>query len=384
MARGTIRRRGNSFQGRVKVKNAVGEWTDASVSASTEAECERKLEALVRQARRGGDATGGRKMTVAGMLNHWLDLNDDTFSPTTIKNTRSIVNKHFANALGRKPVTKLNVADLNVFYKGLVDKGLAPSSVQRIHASLRAALKLALQYGWIGENPAALARIPKAGKSKHRITPPTVAEVTTLIHGAFDVDGDFGLFVWLATATGARRGELVALRWSRIDLDAGTLTIEFAMADGNDGCVVKDTKTGNVRTIGLDGATVQLLKEHRTELKRRALAAGVPVAADPYLFSFDEDGATPWRLELPSKRFARLADAVSLPAVRLHDLRHYSVTALLAAGVDLTTVAGRHGHAGGGRTTLAVYAHFVQSADQHAADVMGAGMASMTRGTKAG
>ena len=57
--------------------------------------------------------------------------------------------------------------------------------------------------------------------------------------------------------------------------------------------------------------------------------------------------------------------------VRLHDLRHFHATRLLVAGVDVATVAGRLGHSGGGRTTLAVYSHVLEQADRHAADIIG-------------
>lgn len=70
-----------------------------------------------------------------------------------------------------------------------------------------------------------------------------------------------------------------------------------------------------------------------------------------------------------TRRFRRLCDSAGLEGVRLHDLRHYVATQLLAAGVDVRTVAGRLGHRNAA-TTLNVYAHFVPEADRRAADVL--------------
>ena len=87
------------------------------------------------------------------------------------------------------------------------------------------------------------------------------------------------------------------------------------------------------------------------------------------MFSFDPDGTRPWRPDVVTHRFARLREQVGLPTVRLHDLRHYVATRLLAGGVAVSTVAGRLGHARTS-TTLNVYGHFVPSSDQAAADFL--------------
>lgn len=106
-------------------------------------------------------------------------------------------------------------------------------------------------------------------------------------------------------------------------------------------------------------------------MAEQALMCGVPLPAAAFLFSHEPDGSVPWRPGFASLKFRRLRDELGLDDVRLHDLRHFVATTLLAAGVDLRTVAGRLGHAGGGRTTLAVYAHFQQAPDRVAADLLG-------------
>jgi integrase len=155
---------------------------------------------------------------------------------------------------------------------------MAPATVRQVHAILRRALDQAARWGWIPANPAALASPPRLGSAK--IRPPTPEEVSRLLETAYEADPDFAVLLWLAATTGARRGELCALRWGHVDLEAAEL---------------------------------------RT---------------------------------------------------RLQDLRHDAATQLIAGGVDLRTVSGRIGHAGGGATTLRVYTHFLAAADRQAAEVL--------------
>jgi hypothetical protein len=88
------------------------------------------------------------------------------------------------------------------------------------------------------------------------------------------------------------------------------------------------------------------------------------------VFPAEVDGSKPWRPDLWTRRFAKLRDQAGTKA-RLHDVRHFVATTPLTSGVDLATVAGRLGHGGGGKSTLAIYSYFLQEPDRIAADVMG-------------
>lgn len=106
-------------------------------------------------------------------------------------------------------------------------------------------------------------------------------------------------------------------------------------------------------------------------MSERALTCGASLSADAFVFSNEADCSVPWRPDFVSLRFRRLRHGLGLDHVRLHDLRHFVATTLLGAGVDLRTGAGRLGHSGGGRTTVAVYAHFQEAVDREAADLLG-------------
>jgi integrase len=113
-----------------------------------------------------------------------------------------------------------------------------------------------------------------------------------------------------------------------------------------------------------------VLHGHRAECERRARAADVALADGAFVLSDRADGLQPWRPNRLTQAFGRLRSALGLDHVRLHDLRHFQATELIAAGVDVRTVAGRLGHADPS-TTLRVYAAFMEPADQGAAQVVG-------------
>ena len=185
---------------------------------------------------------------------------------------------------------------------------------------LRAALAQAVRWEWIATNPADRVDTRKrfAGPAR-AIVPPAPDVVARLLDGAADMDHDFGVWLHLAAATGARRGELCALRWSDIDLDAATVVVERSIAIG-DTLVEKTTKTGNRRRVSLAAPTVAALRAHRRRCAERSLACGAPLAVDAFVFSFDVDCSSPWRPDLVTHRFGRLCRQLDVDGVRLHDL----------------------------------------------------------------
>jgi integrase len=172
------------------------------------------------------------------------------------------------------------------------------------------------------------------------------------------------MLVWLTMVTGARRGELCGLRWSHVDLQNGVL-IRRAIAQHGAERFEKDTKTHQQRRVALDPETVKALAEHLERCQARCEAVGVPLARDAFVFSLAPDSSRPLVPSSLSQRYSRLAKRLGIET-HLHCLRHYSATELIAAGVDVRTVAGRLGHSGGGVTTLRVYAAWLAEADQRA------------------
>jgi integrase len=199
---------------------------------------------------------------------------------------------------------------------------------------------------------------------------PTAEEAARILNEAWK-DPQWGTLVWLAMTTGARRGELCALRRRHYDRRSAILTVEASVAGPRRQTREKDTKTHQKRRIALDPETVAILDGQIARQDTEAEQLGVKLMRDAFLFSLAPDCSTPLLPDSVTQRFGFLVHRLGIDTT-LHKLRHYNATELIAAGVDLRTVAGRLGHGGGGTTTLRVYAAWVSEADQRAAQSVAA------------
>jgi integrase len=244
---------------------------------------------------------------------------------------------------------------------------MTASALRDVHAILSVAFKQAMVWGWITQNPVSLATAP--GNEPADVRPPKVDQVERLLATAMAEDSELGLFLCLAVVLGARRGEVCSLRWSDVDLDRGDVLVagSVIIVPGQPLIDREMTKTRTKRRVAVGESTLELLRSHRAAQEETALACETAPTPDAYVFSHAADASTPIRPDSVTHRFTKLARRLGVDC-RLHDLRHFMVTQLISAGVDVRTVAGRAGHADGGRVTLGTYAHFQQAQDRKAAD----------------
>jgi integrase len=375
--KGHLRQRGNSWELRAYV--GVDPLTNhqkylTRTFRGGKREAEEALARFTTEVSGGGYAA--QDTTVGDLIQQWLDLARAELSPTTARGYDWIIKAYITPTLGNVPLAKLRTAQLDRFYSQLREKGgqqekpLSAATVHQVHAILRRALHQAIRWGWIAENPAALASPPRV-RAPH-LTPPDPAAVIRLLEVANEIDPDLACFLHLAATTGARRGEVCGLRWRDVDLEAGTVLISRSVVEGARSVLVeKDTKTHASRRIALDPATVAALLDQRVRMRSRAAACGGVLPEAAYVFSRDPEGDRPWAPNDVTKAFIRVRNRAGLGSVRLHDLRHFAATRMLVAGVPVRTVSGRLGHANAA-TTLGVYAHFVEASDRDAATKLGA------------
>jgi integrase len=260
----------------------------------------------------------------------------------------------------------LRPIELDDLYADLSARGLSPRTVRICHTVIRQAFEQARRWGLIARSPAVDATPPR--QVRKEVTPPTVEQVRALIEAAREEDAEFATYLWVLVATGCRRGEACALRWSDVDLDKGEVRIRRSIATVDGRTYEKSTKTHQSRRLALDPATVDELRSHRRRVRERCLTLGVALAQDAYLFS-DLEGR-PWRPDVCTNRFGRLRACVGLSGVRLHDLRHVVATVLGDGGVPIATISSRLGHRDTA-TTLNIYMHALPATDQFAAAYLG-------------
>ncbi len=305
----------------------------------------------------------GRAWTVQRWLEHWLTRVSEHIRPSTLRSYREHVRHYLIPHLGHIRLASLRTthvqATFRIISSGRTRSGrlIAPSTLQRIRATLRSAMSDAIRQGLISVNPATGVRLPRPYRVRpvvwsptreaawrHTGTRPAVA-VWTRQHLAtflaFVKDDPLFPLWWLVALTGLRRGELAALRWSDLDLDTGTLTVreQVVVVDGQD-LVGPPKSASSQRTIALDKVTVRLLR-HLWLRHARALAEGGR-NRDGYVF-VDANGHR-LRPDYLTRRLAALIAEAGLPPVRLHDLRHGAASLALAAGVDLKVVQEMLGH----------------------------------------
>lgn len=310
--------------------------------------------------------------TVDDVVERWITHRAPDWSPKTLRDKRGLVARYVTPELGSRHLSRLRGHDLADLYARLRRDGghgrpLAASTVAQVHKTLHAAFAEAVRWGLIAVNPADQVRAPTVPPP--RPAPPSAEQVAVALSR---LDGPFAVFVRLAASTGARRGQLCALRWADVDVERGSVTFAAAVVDGGPGIgpVVRSTKTGAAWQVALDADTVAAVAAHRRRMAARALSVGVDLPDDRGVFSDDPASRIPWRPESVSGRWRRTRARIGLDGVPLKDLRHLVATELLAAGVDVRTVAGRLGHATP-TVTLSTYAAFVPAADRVAAERMG-------------
>lgn len=299
--------------------------------------------------------------TVGELCDKWWTYSSPNLAPTVAREYRRLIDRRVVPKLGHVRVVDLRAHHLDAWYGELLASGavsgrpLSANSVRHIHSVLHRALEQGIAWDWIAHNPARRATPPPARRPCIHL--PSAAEVVCLIEAAGAVNSSLPIFLRLAAVTGARRGEVCALQWRHVDFHRQTLHIAGQVAHTAAGPVQRPTKTHAERRLTLDPVTLAELTQ---------LAVGQRRAeSDRYIFSHDPEGATPWRPDYATLAFARLADRLGIAKIRLHDLRHFAATTMLLNGIDVRTAAGRLGHARAS-TTLDIYAHYTQPADQRA------------------
>ena len=184
-----------------------------------------------------------------------------------------------------------------------VCKPLGASYLRQIHTVLNGAFTRAVRWRWIGTNPVRQAEAPPQPPPDSQ--PPSPTQAAQIVGSAWN-DPDWGMFAWLAMTTGARRGELCALRWDRIDFSTSVIDIRTTVAQVNTVTWEKDTKTHQRRRIVADPQTLALLQAYLQHAARTASSLGIELAEDSFVFSGAPDHSTWLKPDTVTQRYSRM------------------------------------------------------------------------------
>jgi integrase len=276
---------------------------------------------------RWGPATTVNDALTAWKHNGWEDL-----SPSTTARYESLWKVHIRDGIGRRPIASLSSYELERWFRQLKSSGQSEASVRQARAVLNRACRLARK--WSGSklpNPVADTELPNW--SLHERTPqvraPEVEEVRALITAARNHDVRIGTLIRLVAATGARRGEACALRWSDVDFEGGWVLFDEAIVTGGPAQVRGPKTRASVRQVAVDADTIAMLAELRKVQEELAELCQVPLEADSFAFSTEPGSEVPIHPDTVSHAFttARRRAGVA-PDVHLHSLRHFQATLL--------------------------------------------------------
>lgn len=355
-----------------------------------------------------GTHVGPTRVTVSRWVEQWLQTLESrqTVSARTLEGYAAWLRVHVLPTLGEIEIQKLTAAHIDGLYTRLLKSGsrssaarasgeaigLSPQTVLHIHRAVFTCLKAATRKRLLARNPAEDVEAPRARRARNGgggEGDPMKAldkdQCATLL------DAFRGKPLWpivvLGLGTGLRRGEMLALRWSSIDLDKKTLTVSRSVERTSAGIRVKaEAKNeSSRRTIGIDDELVELLRAHRRGQKELALRLGVPYPPDSLLFPMvvarhkgrqparlvarDVDFNRPSSPDAVSKEFTRVARTLGFQGFTLHCLRHTHATQLLEV-LPVHPVSQRLGHSSP-VVTSAIYSHVLKRAEDRAAAVSG-------------
>ena len=313
----------------------------------------------------------GPPSTVAAYLAEWLEAHASTVKPKTLAGYRHDIDHYIVPRIGHMRLQALRPAVISKLYRELAEHGgrdggpLSAWTVSHIHRTLRKALEDAVHVEQLlAVNPAEQSKRPR-----QRGAEPTRVWTAEQMDAFLSTARSHRLFAFyhLAAYTGARRGELLYLRWQAVNLDAAEITFGGSTAVVHGQRIEGTTKGGRSRVISIDSDTVAVLRDHRRSQAEERLAAGsnwTDTSGLVFTTRWGEplypDTVTALMTKLIRQHNKSLpATAQPIPHARLHDLRHLHATTLLLAGVPVHVVAARLGHADPA-VTLRVYSHVLR------------------------
>ena len=336
----------------------------------TRKDAEKELRRLLR-AIDTGEHVDPSRITVREWLSKWLAAVHSEVAPKTHERYSEIVSHFLAPALGRLQVAKLAPLHIQEAYNGWAVSGrrdgkpggLSPRTRRHIHRILSTALTRAVEQQVLARNPCDVfkKRLPKVER-REMVT--LTAEQSARLLDAIRHTRVYWPAV-IALATGARRGEILALRWRNVDLDRGSIRIVESLEQTKAGLRAKAPKSERARAVTLPAFATHELRQLKREQVESLLRLGIRQTADTLLCA-RADGE-PMQPRSLTHEFTRLVSRMKdFPRVRFHDLRHSHATQLLLAGVHPKIAQERLGHSTIS-VTLDLYSHVTETMQEDAA-----------------
>ena len=369
------KRKDGRYHGRAYVLTPDGTRKRVSVYGRTWEETDAKLAELIRNTRRGVPTPTG-SLRFGDYLDYWLEhVVKGQLRPSTYASYEPCVRLHIKPALGSKRLSQLTPAEVRTFLQAKVKevdehgrRRLSARTVQYLHAILRAALQHAVREELVARNVARLVQPPRV---PHEEVRPLDDDEIRAFLAAGRTDRLYAAYL-LMIGLGLRRGEVLGLRWTDVDLDARVVRVRRTLQRVNGEILFSEPKTPRSRrTVPLPRTCVAALRWHR--LRQQAECASAGRSWDPGGLVFATRAGRPVEPRNFNRSVYAVCDRAGIRRIRVHDLRHTCASLLLARGVDARTIMDTLGHSAIS-LTLNIYAHVMPAAHRAAAEAMDAAL----------
>lgn len=362
---GTVRKRAD---GRWEGRYTAPDGKQRSVYGKTQKAATEALRAAQRDID-GGTWLQPSTMTMDAWLTAWLRDYQSHTTGRTVTTYASEINCHMRPVFGSVRLVDFSAVHVRRMIAAMTDAGLSPTTIRHVTVVLSASMRDAVKDGLIKSNPVTGVKAPKPAPLTYTIID---REQIPAFVDAIQATAcpDALLFLLL---TGARSGEARGLKWQDIDWDAGTVHIQRQLyVPSYDRAEFRPPKDGEVRRIHVAPEVLDLLRRHRKAQAADRLRASAWIETDfTRDLVFRQPNGRPLGTEYLDRAIRRVRDALNLPGLRVHDLRHSYAVAALRSGVDVKTVQHNLGHRSAAMT-LDIYAAYTDDAGRTGAEKLSA------------
>ena len=306
-----------------------------------------------------GRRVEGVTITLNEFLDRWLETAaKPKLREKSYESYESLLRRYIRPVLGGRMLSTITPLDVQSAYQQLIDRGLSSRTVRYTHSVLRSAMRQAIRWRLLVQDPTDGPQLPRLGRREMRVL--TAEQSRIFLSAALKTH--YGPVLTVALTTGMRPSEYLALKWQDMDWDRGTVGVVRTLEWGNGWRFAETKRSRSRRIIKLQEWVLDVL----TELQARTTQPTGSSGAEAAEMVFTTPTGRPIHSDKLAKKFKAILRQAGLPIVRLYDLRHTSATLALAAGVPPKVVAEQLGHASAA-FTLDVYSHLLPHMQEQAA-----------------
>ena len=289
-------------------------------------------------------------------MKKWLKMISSSVEPTTLNGYKGIVNGRMTDYFQNKKITLQNIKPKHIqeFYQYLLDEGLSGNTVKHYHANIRKALQYAMKTDIILSNPADKVDLPKIEEYKPKFY--TSDEVKILLNEV--IGTKLEIPVMIDCFYGFRRSEVIGLKWSAVDFENDTITINHTITQSNGKLIIRDkTKTkSSKRSLPLEPIVKSFLLELKEKQEKNKELCGDSYNQEYLEYICVDNCGNLIRPDYVTETFLKLLKKKKLKIIRFHDLRHTCASILLKNGANMKEIQAWLGHSNY-NTTANLYAH---------------------------